>query len=117
MCALTSIGRLLIFSEAVTTQASPGGRFGISYRAAAVQMPQSPVAQMMAAIMFGIWASRSSTCQGVENARMPLKLVVEGGEVTRRVEGQLSWVDLDVALISFRRARRSYESGPKDRDR
>jgi hypothetical protein len=56
-CARTSIGRLGIFSEAVTTHASPTGRLAGSKFAAAMPMIHKPAAQTAAAHMLGMNAS------------------------------------------------------------
>jgi hypothetical protein len=55
--ARTSVGRLGIFSEAVTTHASPTGRLTGSKLAAATTMTHKPAAQTAATQMFGMNAS------------------------------------------------------------
>jgi hypothetical protein len=56
-CALISIGRLAILSEAVTTQASPAGRLAGSKYAAQTPIAQSAVAQAKAAQALDVNAS------------------------------------------------------------
>jgi hypothetical protein len=56
-CARTSVGRLAILSEAVTTHASPTGRLTGSKFAAAIVMTHVPAAQTTAAQKLGMNAS------------------------------------------------------------
>jgi hypothetical protein len=58
MCALISIGRLAILSEAVTTQASPAGRFAGSKYVAEIPIAQSAVEHAKAAQTLDMNASR-----------------------------------------------------------